>query len=81
MGVEAETRLSDAQAIERRIALKRRDGGVASVIIVIADTRANRSALRAVRTLWRPDYPLDSDEVLGQLRTGHLPPAGGIVVI
>jgi len=81
VGVEAETRLSDAQAIERRVALKRRDGGIARVVIVIADTRANRSTLHAVRTLWRADYPLDSDDVLGHLKAGRLPPAGGVVVI
>jgi transcriptional regulator with XRE-family HTH domain len=45
--VEAETRLYDAQAQLRRIALKARDGGVDVVLLVIADTPRNRAAVRA----------------------------------
>jgi transcriptional regulator with XRE-family HTH domain len=45
--VEGETRLYDAQAQLRRIALKARDGGVDAVLLVVADTRANRAAVHA----------------------------------
>lgn len=38
---EFETRVFDAQAMLRRIALKRRDSGIETVILVIGDTRAN----------------------------------------
>ena len=44
---EAETVLDDVQALERRLALKVRDGGVDGVILVIADTARNRRALAA----------------------------------
>jgi transcriptional regulator with XRE-family HTH domain len=44
-GIEAETVLSDVQAVERRLALKIRDGGVDRVILLVADTRRNRRAL------------------------------------
>lgn len=81
IGVEAETRLRDGQALERRIALKRRDGGIDRVVIVVANTRANRSALRAIRPSWRADYPLDTEEILGSIRAGKLPPAGGVSLI
>lgn len=81
VGVEAETRLRDAQAFERRVALKRRDGGIDRVVIVLADSRSNRSALRAIRSAWRADYPLDTDEIRGALMLGRLPSAGGVVVI
>jgi transcriptional regulator with XRE-family HTH domain len=81
MGVEAETRLKDAQAFDRRVGLKRRDAAIEHVIVVLADTRANRSALGGVRPMWRADYPLDSAEILGHLQAGRLPPAGGIVLI
>ena len=78
VGVEAETRLRDAQALERRIALKRRDGRIDRVIIVVADTRANRAALRSIRPSWRADYPLDTNEINVALAAGMLPSAGGV---
>src|SRR4051812_7110582 len=46
IGVEAETRARDGQALERRIRAKKRDGMVDAVVLVLADTRANREFLR-----------------------------------
>lgn len=81
VGVEAETRITDSQALERRLALKRRDGRIERVIIVISDSRANRSALRLVRSRLRADYPLDTPELLSALGFGRLPQAGGVAMI
>jgi hypothetical protein len=36
IGVEAETRARDRQELQRRVALKRRDGGVDRVILLLA---------------------------------------------
>lgn len=47
IGVEAETVLEDLQAVDRRLALKMRDGGLAHAILLVADTRRNRRALAA----------------------------------
>lgn len=47
VGVEAETRVRDAQALQRKLMLKRRDGGVDHVILLLADTRHNRTFLRS----------------------------------
>jgi transcriptional regulator with XRE-family HTH domain len=47
VGVEAETRPTDLQALQRRLALKLRDGGVDALILVLADTRHNRALLQA----------------------------------
>ena len=47
VGFELETRLGDAQALSRRATLKARDAGVSAMILVLADTRWNRSALVA----------------------------------
>lgn len=80
VGAEAETRVSDGQALERRLALKRRDGGIDRVLIVVADTRSNRAAVRTIRQRLRVDYPLDTAEVLDSLRAGRLPSAGGLVL-
>ena len=79
--VEHETRLTDAQALARRIALKSRDSGIHRVILVLADTRANRNAVAGAREVLRPLFPLDGAEVLAALSAGRLPRASGIVFI
>jgi len=47
IAVEAETVIDDVQALERRLALKRRDGGIEHVILLLAETRRNRRAIAA----------------------------------
>jgi transcriptional regulator with XRE-family HTH domain len=80
-GCEAETRLSDVQALERRLARKARDGGVDVVILVLADTAHNRAVLAAHRESLRGLLPLDGNGVLRALRGGRLPEANGIVLL
>lgn len=79
--VEAETRLVDLQAQERRVALKLRDGAFDRVILVVADTANNRRMLAAHREVLRGLLPLDPREVLRALRAGQAPSASGIVVL
>lgn len=81
IGIEAEVRIRDVQAVERRCALKRRDGGVQIVILLIADTASNRRMLSLHRDALRSSFPLDAREVLGALRAGRAPRASGIVVL
>ena len=80
-GCEAEVRLLDLQALERRLALKVRDGGVDLLLLVVADTIRNRSVLRMHREQLRALLPLDSRDVLASLRAGQLPRESGIVVL
>jgi transcriptional regulator with XRE-family HTH domain len=79
--VEAETRLHDLQALERRIALKRRDDDDVPVLLLVNDTRINRLVLRTERESLRPIFPLDSRPALAALREGRFPGAGAIVVL
>jgi hypothetical protein len=79
--IEAETRLADLQAVERRVGLKQRDGGMPRVVILVADTAANRRALAIGRAALRPAYPLDTREVMTALRDGRQPPANGIAIL
>lgn len=79
--LEAETVIGDVQALDRRIGLKMADDEIERVILLVADTRRNRDALRAHRELLRARFPLDSDEVLGALQAGRIPAAGGILVL
>lgn len=80
VAVEAETVLDDLQALERRLALKRRDGGVDHLILLVADTRRNRRALAAAPGAFA-DLPLRTRTVLGALARGEDPGAGGIVIL
>lgn len=81
IGVEAEARIRDAQPVDRRCALKRRDGGVAIMILLVADTAANREMLALHREALRSSFPLDTRQVLAALRSGRAPSASGIVVL
>ena len=80
-GCELETRLSDIQAVERRVTLKQRDGAVDVVILVIADTKHNRQMLELHRDELRGLLPLDSRQMLASFRQGRLPERNGIVLL
>jgi hypothetical protein len=80
IAVEAETVLDDLQAVERRVALKQRDSGVAHVILLVADTRRNRRALRAAPAGFA-GYTRDSRRVLRALRRGEDPGTNAILVM
>jgi transcriptional regulator with XRE-family HTH domain len=80
MAVEAETALDDLQAVERRIALKQRDGGVDHVIILVADTRRNRRALAAAPNAF-PGFSRDARATLRALAAGRDPLESCIVML
>ena len=79
MGVEAETRPRDMQALERRLALKMRDGGMGSVILLLAATRNNRLLLRTHGDALAERFPVPGPRALELLRAGILP--GGSAII
>lgn len=79
--VEAETVLADLQALDRRIALKMKDDDVTVVILLVADTRRNREALRAGEDLLGSRFPLATKEVLRELRAGRVPERSGIALL
>lgn len=81
VAVEAETRLRDIQSLQRRVALKKRDGGIDRVTLLISDTRSNRLALAGARMDLRSEFPLDSWAVLAAIRAGRAPAEDGIVLL
>lgn len=81
VGIEAETRLVDLQALDRRIALKCRDSGIALVVLLVADTSANRRSLRDHRESLRTAFPLDTRAAMAAIRAGRAPEASAIVVL
>jgi transcriptional regulator with XRE-family HTH domain len=79
--VDAETVVSDGQALGRRLALKARDAGAGHVILLVADTRANRAAIATLRPGLRHMLALDTRELLAALSAGRDPGSGGIVIL
>jgi hypothetical protein len=80
-GVEAETRLGDWQAVERRIALKHRDGSVDGVLLVVWETRGNRQALKALGASIRSTFPNPGRRALELLGAGVHPGGNALIRI
>lgn len=79
---EAESRLGDVQATERRILLKHRDdASIGHVFLIVAATRSNRRALALGREGLRGNFPLDTREALASLARGRCPGANGLLVL
>jgi transcriptional regulator with XRE-family HTH domain len=80
IGIDAETRLRDVQAVQRRSELKWRDGGLDRLVLLVAATRHNRIVVRENRAALASTFPADTAEVMAALRRGMLPPRNRIVV-
>ncbi len=81
VGVEAETRIVDSQALQRRIALKARDSGIEQVILLVSDTRANRAAIRAAEASFREMFPVPARDALRALREGRDPGGWSLILL
>lgn len=79
--VEAESRLGDFQALERRITLKQRDGHMEHVILLVAKTRHNRTALRSLGAAVLSQFPFPGERALELLAAGFAPEASTIVLL
>jgi transcriptional regulator with XRE-family HTH domain len=79
--VEAETRIADGQALERRIGLKLRDDPTGHLILLVSDTRANRRALALIGVGLDYLVPARTREVMASLSAGRNPGRGGIVIL
>ena len=80
IAVEAESRLGDIQALDRRCQLKLRDGDVDRLILLVGDTANNRDVLDAHREALGSTFPLRGRDVLRAIRAGKAPRANGILV-
>jgi transcriptional regulator with XRE-family HTH domain len=81
-GIEAVSRFGDAQMILRRLMRKLRDDTrVGHVVLLLADTHANRRALEEVRASLVADLPLDTRAILRALGRGECPRGSGIVIL
>lgn len=79
---EAETRLADLQVVERRVMRKFRDDPtVQHLVLLVADTRANRDVLAIARDALRGNFPLDTRAAMAKLGAGRCPGANAIVIL
>ena len=81
LGVEAEMRPDDLQALERRLALKQRDGGVDHVILLLPATRHSRRLIRANEAALRSRFPLPGAAAMALLAAGEEPTGDALVVL
>jgi transcriptional regulator with XRE-family HTH domain len=79
--VEVETRPRDRQALERRIALKARDGGFEAVSLLLLDSRHNREFVRVHADLLAARFPVPASVAMAALRAGVDPGPGAIILL
>jgi len=75
-----EMRLTDAQALERRLELKRRDEPVDSFVLLVANSRHNQRVLAEQPRLFPDLTRLSFGELTRLLRSGQHPPNSLVIV-
>lgn len=80
-GYEAETRPRDRQALERRLALKARDGDVDGVSLLLSDSRHKRDFVRVHGPTLRERFPVPGRRALQMLGVGEDPGAGSVILL
>jgi transcriptional regulator with XRE-family HTH domain len=78
--VEAETRVTDVQAVERKSALKQRDLGADRLILLIADTPANRRVVTLHPEL-RVRFPIGARRCLAAIGRAEDPGGDCLLIL
>lgn len=81
MGVEAETRPRDAQALQRRLQLKLRDSHASALILLLRESRATRAFLREAADELAPAFPIPGRRALELLGAGVSPDGSSIIIV
>ena len=71
----------DLQALERRLALKFRDGGVDGASLLLLDSKHNREFVRANAASLMERFPVPGRRALELLRAGVDPGAGSVILL
>lgn len=80
-GVEAETRVRDYQALERRVTLKLRDGALGGVILVVWKTRLNVPVVRSLGDAVNATFPVPGPLALERLAAGRHPGGSSLILL
>jgi transcriptional regulator with XRE-family HTH domain len=81
VGIEVETRVRDVQACVRRIRARQRSGGVAFIILVLADTAHNRRFVDELREALGPSFATSPGAITASLRAGMPVPGSGVILV
>jgi hypothetical protein len=81
IGIDAETRIRDIQAVDRRVMLKLRDSGFDRAVLLVASTRSNRAALHDAGLGFGTNYPIETRAALQALAAGEDPGGNCLIVL
>jgi transcriptional regulator with XRE-family HTH domain len=81
VGVEAETRIRDVQALTRRIHERERYGGVDQVLLVLSASTHNRRLLEQLLEALGPRFQTPPRQILKALRDGSPIPGSGVILL
>lgn len=81
IGVEAETRIRDIQALVRRIRQRERGGGVDEILIVLSDTAHNRRLVPQLREALGERFATSPRSIIAALRSGRPLVASGVILV
>jgi len=70
LGVEAETRIRDMQALVRRMKERAREGGADELLLVLSDSAHNRGLVGELRQALGEDFAMARGDALRALRAG-----------
>jgi transcriptional regulator with XRE-family HTH domain len=79
--VEAETRIREAHTLSRRIGHKREAADHPRTVLLIADTRSNRAAIRAARDELASEFPVRTRRAVRLLVAGKDPGGDCLIVL
>ncbi|MBI3750171.1 MAG: hypothetical protein HY263_00730 [Chloroflexi bacterium] len=79
--IEAETRIRDLQEVQRRVALKQRDGAVQVVILLLSDSAHNRRVVRENAASLQRQFPISARSALRALRDGRMPAGNALILL
>lgn len=81
LAVEAETRVRDVQALLRKLELKRRDGNVERLVLLLNDTAHNRRVAGNSASLLQAAFPGSVRATLRAIRAGQLPAQDAVILL
>jgi transcriptional regulator with XRE-family HTH domain len=81
VAIDAETRVRDGQELQRRLNVKRRDDQLDRLVLLLADTRANRLFVRDYAESLRDSFPVPGAVALRALEAGKDPGGDAIILL
>jgi transcriptional regulator with XRE-family HTH domain len=81
LGVEAETRIRDVQALTRRMKERASQGGADALLLILSDSGHNRSLVDQLRSALGDEFQARPRDILQALRAGQALPGSGVILL